>query len=107
MVLNRRRFMTGGWPHPHAPAWEGDRRDLPCDVILQLHPARAETAFTAILAGDGITITQRDSGRLRLSLSGTAATDVALTLERMTRIPGVLSATIASLAPQPAQGRPA
>ena len=106
MVLNRRRFMTGGWPHPRAPAVVDDWCYLHCDVTVQVHPARAETALIAILACDGITIAQRNSDRLRLSLSGTAAADVALTLDTMTRIPGVLSATIAPPIPHPEQGRP-
>jgi len=97
--------MTGGWPHPRAPAVEDDRRSLQCDVTVQVHPARAEAALTAILACDGITIAQRNSSRLRLSLSGTAAADVALTLDTMARIPGVLSATIAPPVSHPEQGR--
>lgn len=99
MILDRRRFLTGGWPTSHAPkARQG--QPVPCTIVVQLRPDRIDATLAAVAAREGVDVVDRNAtGRVILALSGAAARDIAVTLAIMSDLPGVLSVMPASPIP--------
>jgi nitrate reductase NapAB chaperone NapD len=99
MILDRRRFLTGGRPALHAPAGR-DAGAAACAVIVQYKPDRSDTVLAAVSAHDGIVIADRSMpGRATLALSGRAGDDIVGTLAILSGLPGVISAMPASPSP--------
>jgi nitrate reductase NapAB chaperone NapD len=95
MILDRRRFLTGGGPASHARKVQ-DAEAMVCAIIVQLKPDRIDAALAAVSAHDGIAVTDRDvRGRVTLTLSGRASDDIASTLAAVSDLPGVVSAMLA------------
>jgi nitrate reductase NapAB chaperone NapD len=92
MILDRRRFLTGGRPALHAPA-RRDAGTVVYAVIVQFRPDRSDAVLAAVSADDGITVADRSvPGRVTLALSGRAGDDIVNTLALLSDMPGVVSA---------------
>lgn len=106
MVLDRRRFLTGGWPSGrHTEAI--DQRGASCGILVQANPARLDQAVEAILAVGRIVLVERDPrGKLTLALAAADQAGVALALNAISQLPGVLSATLTAAAPSTAGAAP-
>jgi nitrate reductase NapAB chaperone NapD len=99
MVLDRRRFLSGGWPTGR-PARELDHNATSCGVLVQARPGRLDEAVAAIMALGRIDLVARDArGRLTLAFPTADPAGVALTLNSISQLPGVLSATLTGVAP--------
>ena len=99
MVLDRRRFLTGGWPTGRL-AREPGCDETSCGILVQAQPDRLDEAIDAIMTLGRIDLIERDArGRLTLALPGADRADVALTLNSISQLPGVLSATLTGAAP--------
>lgn len=106
MVLDRRRFLTGGWPTGRST------REPDCDaashgILVQARPARLDEAVAAIMALGRIDLVERNAkGRLRLALGAADEAGLALTLNTISQLPGVLSATLIAAASSHDEVRP-
>jgi nitrate reductase NapAB chaperone NapD len=96
MVLDRRRFLTGGGPSA-TRADEVVQRAASCGILVQAHPDRLDQAVAAIKALGRIDLVQHGSpGRLTFALEAADAAGVSLALNAISQLPGVLSATLAA-----------
>ena len=66
-----------------------------CGILVQAHPARLDEAVAAIMALGRIDLVERDAkGKLTLALAAADQSRLALTLNTISQLPGVLSATL-------------
>lgn len=94
MVLDRRRFLTGGWPTGRRADRLG-RNAASCGILVQAQPVRLDEAVAAIMTLGRIDLVERDQkGKLTLALAAADEAGLALTLNTISQLPGVLSATL-------------
>jgi nitrate reductase NapAB chaperone NapD len=95
MFLDRRRFLNGSWPRPGRQARAVDVRTGSCGILVQARPDRLGEALEAVMALGRIELVGRDlTGRLTLALPAADQAGVARTLNTISQLPGVLSATL-------------
>jgi nitrate reductase NapAB chaperone NapD len=105
MVLDRRRFLTGGWPTGRRTQ-ELDRNAASCGILVQAQPARLDEAVAAIMALGQIDLVERDAkGKLTLAVAAANEAGLALALNTVSQVPGVLSATLTAAAPSRDEAR--
>lgn len=92
-VLDRRCFLTGGWRPDagHPPSSRSAIRDPRVAILVQTAPARRDVVGDAVRALDGVRVSELARGRL---IAEVPADALAATLQALTEMPGVLTASV-------------
>lgn len=92
-VLDRRLFLTGGWRRGAVgpPSSRSARRDARVAILVQAAPARRGAVGDAVSALEGVSVSEPTRGRL---IAEVPADAVAATLQALTEMPGVLTASV-------------
>lgn len=101
VVLDRRHFLTGGWRRRAAgpPSSRSAIRAARVAILVQATPARRDAVGDAVRALDGVRVSESVRGRL---IAEVPADAVAATLQTLSGMPGVLTASVLPASVRPA-----